>query len=123
MSSANRPASDRTLGRVEDEPLLRGRGRFIDDVPLPVQVYGCFARSTHAHAKIRNIDITFAHAADGVLALLTAADMKRAGVGQITRHPPIAGRNGAAPIEPPRPALAGDRVMTTPRISKFDRGP
>ena len=111
MSSANRPASDPTLGRVEDEPLLRGRGRFIDDVPLPGQVYGCFVRSTHAHAKIRGIDITSAQAADGVLAVLTAADMNRVGVGQITRHPPIAGRNGAVLIEPPRPALAGDRVM------------
>src|SRR6202023_2328162 len=111
MSSANRPAGDRPSGRVEDEPLLRGRGRFIDDVPLPGQVYGCFVRSTHAHAKIRGIDITSAQAADGVLAVLTVADMNRAGVGQITRHPPIAGRNGAALIEPPRPALAGDRVM------------
>src|ERR1700732_718156 len=110
MSSANRPASDRTLGRGEDEPLLRGRGRFIGDVPLPGQVYGCFVRSIHAHAKIRGIAITSAQAADGVLAVLTAADMSRAGVGQITRHPPIAGRNGAALIDPPRPALAAERV-------------
>jgi carbon-monoxide dehydrogenase large subunit len=105
MSGANRP------GRIEDEQLLRGRGRFIDDVPLPGQVYGCFVRSPHAHAKIHGIDIASAQAVDGVLAALTAADMKRAGVGRISRHPPIAGRNGAALIEPPRLALAEDRVM------------
>src|SRR5258708_1947774 len=105
------PNSRRPPWRVEDEQLLRGCGRFIDDVPLPGQVYGCFVRSTHAHAKIRGIDITAAQAADGVLAVLTAADMNRAGVGRITRHPPIAGRNGTALIEPPRPALADDRVM------------
>jgi len=39
MTSAN---SHRPPWRVEDEPLLRGRGRFIDDAPLPGQVYGCF---------------------------------------------------------------------------------
>ena len=111
MSSANSPADHRTLRRVEDEQLLRGRGRFIDDAPQPGQVYGCFVRSTHGHAKIRGTDATGAQAADGVLAVLTAADMKRAGVGRVTRHPPIAGRNGAALIEPPRPALADDRVM------------
>jgi carbon-monoxide dehydrogenase large subunit len=105
MSGANRP------GRIEDEQLLRGRGRFIDDVPLPGQVYGCFVRSPHAHAKIHGTDIASAQAADGVLAVFTAADMKRAGVGRISRHPPIAGHNGAALIEPPRPALAQDRAM------------
>ena len=111
MMSANSPASGRPPGRVEDEQLLRGRGRFIDDAPLPNQAYACFVRSAHAHARIRNIDIATAHASDGVLAVLTAADMKAAGVGAILRHPPMTGRDGAALIEPPRPALAGDLVM------------
>jgi len=111
MSSANGPAGDRPLRRVEDEQFLRGHGRFIEDAPLPGQVYGCFVRSTHAHAKIRAIDTATAQAAAGVLAVLTAADMKRAGVGRMMRHPPVSGRNGAALIEPPRPALADDRAM------------
>src|SRR6266566_6989680 len=111
MTSANSPARRQPPGRVEDEQLLRGQGRFIDDAPLPGQVYGCFVRSTHAHGKIRNIDAAAARVADGVLEVLTAADMKIAGVGPILRHPPMAGRNGAALIEPPRPALAADRVM------------
>src|SRR5262249_55823799 len=62
-------------------------------------------------AGMRGIDIAAAGAADGVLAVLTAADMNRAGVSRITRHPPIAGRDGVALIEPPRPALAAQRVM------------
>jgi carbon-monoxide dehydrogenase large subunit len=111
MSSTNASAGQTPLRRVEDDQLLRGRGRFIDDAPLPGQVYGCFVRSTHAHAKIGGIDASRAQAADGVLAVLTATDMKRTGVGRITRHPPIAGRGGAALIEPARPALADDRVM------------
>src|SRR5882724_8424926 len=101
MSGTDGPADRKRLLRVEDELLLRGRGRFIDDAPLPGQVYGCFVRSPHAHAKIRGIDVNEARAAAGVLAVLTAADMK--GVGPITRHPPMTGRNGAALIEPPRP--------------------
>src|SRR5258707_765367 len=105
------PNSHRPPRRVEDEQLLRGRGRFIDDAPLPGQVYGCFVRSTHAHARIRGIDTTGAQAADGVLAVLTAADVKHAGVSRITPHPPMTGRGGAALIEPPRPALADGRVM------------
>src|SRR5262249_15183279 len=70
-----------------------------------------FVRSTHAHAKILSVDIASAQAAEGVLAVLTAADMNRAGVGRISRHPPVIGRNGAPLIEPPRFALADDRVM------------
>jgi len=111
MSSANSPSQRQPRWRVEDEQLLRGQGRFVDDAPLPGQVYGCFVRSTHAHGKIRNIDVTAARTTDGVLAVLTAADMRTAGVGPILRHPPMTGRDGAALIEPPRPALAGDRVM------------
>jgi aerobic carbon-monoxide dehydrogenase large subunit len=98
--------------RVEDEPLLRGRGRFVADAPLPHQAYGYFVRSPHAHARIRSIDTAAARAADGVLAVLTAADMDAAGaLGPITRHFPMTGRDGAALIEPLRPALAAERVM------------
>jgi aerobic carbon-monoxide dehydrogenase large subunit len=110
MTRANTPGG-RPPWRVEDEPLLRGQGRFIDDAPRPGQLYGCFVRSTHAHGKIRHIDIAAARAADGVLAVLTAADMKAGGVGPVLRHPPVTGRGGAALVEPPRPALAAERVM------------
>jgi aerobic carbon-monoxide dehydrogenase large subunit len=110
MTRANTP-DRRPPWRVEDEPLLRGQGRFIDDAPLPGQLYGCFVRSAHAHGKIRNIDVTAARAVEGVLAVLTAADMKAGGVGPVSRHPPVTGRRGAALVEPPRPALAAERVM------------
>ncbi len=44
--------------------------------------------------------------APGVLAVLTAADMDAAGVGNVGRHPPLAGRGGKKLILPHRPALA-----------------
>src|ERR1700728_1105633 len=49
--------------------------------------------------------------ADGVLAVLTAADMKAAGVGTIHAHFPMVGRGGGKLIDPVRPALADDRAM------------
>src|SRR5579859_3810436 len=110
MSSAGSDDGERPL-RIEDEPLLRGRGRFIDDAPLPGQLYACFVRSPHAHADIRRIDTSDARSAEGVVGVLTAEDLKRAGIGQVTRHPPITGRGGAPLIEPPRPALADGRVV------------
>jgi hypothetical protein len=43
--------------RFEDPRLLRGQGRYINDVNLPGQAYAVFVRSPHAHAKINAIDI------------------------------------------------------------------
>jgi carbon-monoxide dehydrogenase large subunit len=111
MTSANSQPDGRATWRVEDEPLLRGRGRFVDDAPPPDQAHGYFVRSPHAHARIRSIDTAAARASEGVLAVLTAADMAAAGVGALPKHFPISGRGGAALIEPPRPALAGDRAV------------
>src|SRR6476619_834515 len=94
--------------RIEDEPLLRGLGRYAADVPLTDQAHGYFVRSPHAFADIRSIDSEAARAAPGVLAVLTAADM--AGIGNVSQHPPLAGRGGKPLIVPQRPALAGKTV-------------
>src|SRR3984885_14372822 len=79
-------------GRVEDEPLVRGRGRYVADAPLPNQAFACFVRSPHAFARIVSVDTSGATNMPGVIAVLTAKDME--GVGSISRHPPIARRNG-----------------------------
>jgi carbon-monoxide dehydrogenase large subunit len=98
-----------THGRVEDEPLVRGRGRYAADDPLPNQAYGVFVRSSHAFARIKSIDTSAAAGTPGVVAILTAADM--AGVGNIARHPPLPGKDGAKLVVSSRPALAQDRVL------------
>jgi aerobic carbon-monoxide dehydrogenase large subunit len=95
--------------RFEDEPLVRGHGRYIADAPLPNQSYAFFVRSPHAFARIRSIDAAAATSAPGVIAVLTAKDIE--GVGNISRHPPLPGRGGAKLIVSHRPALASDRVM------------
>jgi aerobic carbon-monoxide dehydrogenase large subunit len=97
--------------RVEDDALVRGTGRFMDDPRLPNQAYAAFVRSPHAHARVLKVDTGAARAAKKVLAVLTAEDMKAAGVGSVARHPPVVGRGGAKMPMPFRPALAGDKVM------------
>jgi len=97
--------------RVEDDPLVRGRGRFVDDAEPQGRVYGFFVRSPHAFARIVKIDTDAARKERGVIAVLTGADMKAAGVGNVSAHPPMVGRGGAKLVLPMRPALADDRVM------------
>ncbi len=96
--------------RLEDDPLVRGLGRFAADVTLTGQAQAYFVRSPHAFADIRSIDTTAAKAVPGVLAVLTAADMEEAKIGNISQHPPLMGRGGAKLIVPLRPALAGKTV-------------
>jgi carbon-monoxide dehydrogenase large subunit len=61
--------------RLEDEPLLRGQARFIDDVSLPGMLEAAFVRSPHGHAEVRGIDKTAALAVPGVHAILTIDDL------------------------------------------------
>src|SRR6185312_5728009 len=61
--------------RFEDPALLVGRGRFVDDIPLPGALNACFVRSPHGHAMIRSIDTTAARALPGVHAVMTADDL------------------------------------------------
>ena len=61
--------------RLEDEPLLRGRGRFVDDLVVPGLLHSAFVRSPHPHALIRNIATAAAMALPGVHAVLTLDDL------------------------------------------------
>jgi aerobic carbon-monoxide dehydrogenase large subunit len=68
------PFIGRPLPRFEDLRLVRGAGRYTDDVSVPQQTYAVFVRAPHAHARIVAIDGSAARAQAGVLAVLTAAD-------------------------------------------------
>src|SRR5262245_63067042 len=97
--------------RVEDDVLVRGGGRFMDDPSLPDTVYAVFVRSPHAHARVASVNTEEARKAKKVLAVLTAADMKAANVGSVSRHPPVHGRAGAKMLMPFRATLAGESTM------------
>jgi aerobic carbon-monoxide dehydrogenase large subunit len=94
--------------RLEDGPLVRGLGRYAADAAMAGEAQAYFVRSPHAFADIRSIDTTAAKAVPGVLCVLTAADME--GIGNLSQHPPLAGRGGQKLIVPHRPALAGKTV-------------
>jgi carbon-monoxide dehydrogenase large subunit len=96
--------------RFEDPRLLRGGGRYVDDMVLPHMAFGHVLRSPHAHARIRAIDTTAAQAAPGVLAVLTGADWEASGWGDLPTATGNNRRDGSPAYRPRYPALVKDRV-------------
>jgi carbon-monoxide dehydrogenase large subunit/6-hydroxypseudooxynicotine dehydrogenase subunit gamma len=94
----------RSVERLEDPPLVRGRGRYAGDISFPHQLHMRVVRSNHAHGKIVAIDTKAARALPGVVAVWTAAD--------IADVPPVDFREGRIErLEPWRqPVLASERV-------------
>jgi carbon-monoxide dehydrogenase large subunit len=66
----------KSVKRVEDLPLVKGRGRFVDDIEFPGMLEAAFVRSPHAHAKLLSIDTTRARQTPGVFAILTLDDIR-----------------------------------------------
>jgi len=96
--------------RVEDRRFLTGRGRYVSDIAVPGELRCVLLRSPHAHAVIRRIDCAGALAAPGVVAILTGADMAADHVGPMRCMWAVRSADGAAMAEPPRWALARDKV-------------
>ena len=111
QSTAARHDDNAWKGRVEDDALLRGHGRFGDDVKPDDTLAAYFVRSPHAFAKIARIDVSAAKGAPGVVAVLTAADLNDAHYHSISHGHPIPGRGGKTAVSPHRPSLAETRVM------------
>jgi carbon-monoxide dehydrogenase large subunit len=98
-------------GRIEDDALLRGAGRFGDDGKPEGTLAAYFVRSPHAFANIEHIDVAAAKRAPGVVAVLTAADFAEAHYHSISHPHPIPGRGGKVAVAPHRPSLASSRVL------------
>ncbi|HYC15714.1 MAG TPA: xanthine dehydrogenase family protein molybdopterin-binding subunit [Pseudolabrys sp.] len=98
------------VSRFEDPRLIRGGGKYIDDIVYPGMAFGVVLRSPHGHAKINSIDTTAAKTAPGVLAVITAADWKRAGLGELPSHSGLKRRDGSPMFKPPYPVLAETHV-------------
>jgi aerobic carbon-monoxide dehydrogenase large subunit len=101
-------AVGQSVPRSEDPALLRGAGRYTDDVNLPDQVYAVMVRSRNAHGIIRGIDTDAARKMPGVLGIYTAADL--AGYGPLKCVVPFSNRDGSPMRKPWRGALAKDKV-------------
>ncbi|MBI4608467.1 MAG: xanthine dehydrogenase family protein molybdopterin-binding subunit [Candidatus Rokubacteria bacterium] len=113
---AAREGFGKPVRRKEDARLLVGAGCYSDDVNLPGQVYACFVRSPHAHARVGLIDSAAARATPGVIAVLTGADAAGAGVKPIP-HTPMPGnpyeeviRSDDVRFVAPHPPMPADRV-------------
>jgi len=71
------------IRRSEDQRFLTGAGRYTDDITLKGQAYLYLLRSPYAHGTITELDVSEAKSADGVIAVLTADDLSKAGVNDI----------------------------------------
>lgn len=68
----------RSVPRREDDYLLRGLGQFLDDLPEPRNtLHLAFVLSPHAHARIVSIDASEAQSVDGVVAVITGAELAK----------------------------------------------
>jgi carbon-monoxide dehydrogenase large subunit len=104
-------AIGQSVRRREDPRLLRGQGRYFDDLKLADQLYAAIVRSPHAHAEIRSIDTAAAKAMPGVHAVLTGENYRTDGLGSLPSMAPYKRRDGSPMFLPPRPAIAIGRVM------------
>src|SRR5258708_20029745 len=102
-------AIGQSASRFEDPRLLRGGGRYVGDIVLPVMVFVYVLRSPPAHARIRSIDASKAKTSPGGLAVLTGADWQASGWGDLPVPGGLKRRDGNA-FRPPSPALFKDRV-------------
>src|SRR5919206_803295 len=103
-------AVGQSVPRFEDLRLVRGGGRYVDDIVLPGMLFGFVLRSPHAHARILAIDTAAAKTAPGVRAVLTGADWQASGFGDLPVPRGMTRRNGAPMYRPRYPALASERV-------------
>jgi aerobic carbon-monoxide dehydrogenase large subunit len=103
-SAPKSPWIGQSVERLEDPPLVTGRGAFAGDINFPHQLTMRIVRSAHAHGRVVSIDAAAARALPGVFAVWTADDI--AGV------PPVDFREGSIPALDPyrQPVLAKGRV-------------
>ena len=115
----------RSVPRLEDDSLLRGAARFLDDIHVAGETHAVFVRADEAHADILAIDIDAAREVPGVVAVLTGADLASDGIGGVPWEvrPLDANAADAPPVEPgdpsiapPQPAMVADRVRYVGQI-------
>ena len=99
-----------SVPREEDPYLLRGAGRYVDDVIPPGQLRAYVLRSPHAHARIRAVDATQARAMPGVQLVLTGRDPEIRALGLQRPKTPRKRRDGSPAFASPQPLLAAERV-------------
>src|SRR5690349_915766 len=101
-------AIGKPVQRIEDPVLLRGEGRYTDDINQPGQAYAYIVRSQYAHGVIRGIDTAQANAMPGVLAVYRAQDLTAYGPHKCALD--FKQRDGSPMKRPVRKSLAQGKV-------------
>lgn len=96
--------------RIEDVGLVRGQGVYTDDVAILGEVFGVVVRSPYAAAAIRGIDHSNAARLDGLIGIVTGADLVNDGIGPIPFMSTIEAPDGGPPRCQALPVLAIDEV-------------
>ena len=99
-----------SVPREEDPYLLRGAGRYVDDMGEARMLRGYVLRSPHAHARIRSVDVAAAKAMPGVALVLTGNDPAVTALGTQKPNQPRKRRGGEAAFACSQLALARDTV-------------
>jgi carbon-monoxide dehydrogenase large subunit len=98
------------ITRREDQRLLTGAGRYLDDVSLPGQVHMVIVRSPHARARIVSVGTGAAEAMPGVLAVYTGEQLKSGGIGVFPIMAGLQNAAGQPMTSPPYYPLAVDEA-------------
>lgn len=111
MDQSNlRFGSGSAVKRIEDELLLKGEGRYTDDVSQEHQQHVYFVRSPHPHAKILKVNTQAAQTMPGVCAVLTAQDLIEAGVKPMAKPVNFKRADGSPIASATRYFFAAERV-------------
>ncbi len=107
------------LRRPEDPRLLTGHGRYLDDIVLPGMLHMAVLRSPHAHAVIRRIDTTAAARADGVAAVVSAADVRDIHELPVLAQPPNQRQSGYPVLPEDKVRYAGQPVAAVVAATRY----
>jgi carbon-monoxide dehydrogenase large subunit len=109
LLAAEKFAVGQPVSRKEDPVLLRGEGRYTDDLNRPNQLYAVMVRSRVAHGTITGIDVATAREMPGVRAVILAEDLDAAGI----RDMPAGANKNRDGSPTPRPS---QRPLATGRV-------
>ena len=101
-------AIGQSVPRTEDPKLLKGEGKYTDDLNLPDQVYAAIVRSPVAHGIIKDINVSDAKEMPGVLLIVTGYDLEN--YGNLPCGMQIKSKDGSPLKKPNRPSLVTDKV-------------
>jgi CO/xanthine dehydrogenase Mo-binding subunit len=87
------------INRIDAEGKACGTTKYMSDLSFPGMLHAWFVRSKYPHALIKSVDVSKAKALEGVVAVLTAAD--------------VTGFNGFGIVDPDMPVICGDKVRYT----------